>query len=145
MSFTNDLLAGLAVLLADEAGATWRPTGVYPAGSAWPIFLTVVPAAPDEMIALTAYPVEDNPTVSDVVVGVQLRARGSRDPRPVQDRLDAAYTVLHGRAGTVIGGITVPLIWRQSGAYLGTDGNGRHEHSHNYYLHANRPSVHRPD
>lgn len=147
MSWTRNLLTGIGELLADTAGATWRPDGAYSAGDPWPIVLTVVPPDPDQVITLTAYPVSGDPGLADVVQGVQIRTRGTRDPWPVMDVNDAIFDALHGAEGLVLGGVPVTLAWLPSGGaiYLGPDSNGRHEHTQNVYLHAARPTQHRPD
>lgn len=145
MTFTNDLLAGLGALIDAEAGATWRPNGIYPAADPWPIFLTTVPASPDQMLALFPYTVSEDTRVNDVVQGVQIRSRCGRDPRPGNTVNDAIFDALHGREHTAIGGVPVVLTYRNSHAYLGVDSGGRHEWTSNYYLHAARPSPHRLD
>lgn len=145
MSFTGDLLAGIGQLLAEQAGATWKATGSYAASDPWPVVITAVPATPDQVIVLTPYTVSEDDNLNDVVQGVQIRTRGTRDPRPVSDMNDAIFDALHGLTDLVLNGVPVVLVSRNSAAYLGVDDNGRHEHTANYYVMAARPSTHRPD
>jgi len=145
VSWTNRLLAGIGQHLAANAGATWRPTGAYTTADKWPVVITAVPASPDEVIVLTPYSVTDDFGTSDVVQGVQVRTRGTRDPRPVSDRNDAIYDALHGLAHVVLNGVHIVSIERNSAAYLGVDANGRHEYTSNFYVQAARPSTHRTD
>lgn len=134
MSFTADLLQGLAEIIAADTTAVWRPSGVYtPAETG--IVIGTVPQSPDAVVVLTAYPVRDEPVGADSVVGVQIRTRtGGADPRSTIDLDDEIFTALHSRPAGDIGGIRVTQIWRQSGTPMGADGNGRHERSSNYYL-----------
>jgi hypothetical protein len=145
MGYTTDLLTGIAELL-DAAGAgTWNPTGVYAADDTG-ITLTVIPAQPERIVCLTAYPVDDSePGSTDVVTGVQVRFRAGRDPRDVEDMADAVYDQLQGLAQQRIGGVPVAQMWRQSSALWGADSNGRWERSDNYYVQASRATAHNTD
>lgn len=144
MAFTDDLLTGVAAYLAAGGVGTWRPSGVYLLTDVRPIIITAVPASPDEVIVLTPYTVSDDYSLSDSVQGVQVRTRGTRDPRTVQAVDDDVFGRLHGAHGvTLPGGLRLVACERQSGTPLGVDGNGRHERSSNYYLTVNRPTLHR--
>lgn len=144
MPFTDQLLAGVAQLLADAGAGTWRPSGSYLPGDQTPITVGTVPAAPDRVLTLTAYAVNDDYSLSDSTVGVQVRTRGDRDPRTVDALDDAAFDALHGLGPTTLaGGVRVVAGWRQSGSPLGPDDSGRHQRSANFYLTVHRPSAHR--
>lgn len=146
MGWTEDALAGLAQLIENGGVGTWQATGKYPAGSANPIFIKAAPAMPDSIITLTPYVVSDDGTLNDSVLGVQIRFRGTTDPRAVEDVADAVFDRLHG-AGSVALSPTAWLVHaaRMSGTPLGPDGNGRHERTDNYYLTVNRPSLYRTE
>jgi hypothetical protein len=145
VTWTGALLAGIAGRLDAQGVGKWRASGRYQPADVRPIVLTAVPAAPDEMLVLTPYSVDEDALLNDVTQGVQVRTRASRDPRALDALNDAVFDALHGLSGVVLNGVPVVLIYRQSAAYLGVDGNGRHEASQNYYVQAARPSTHRTD
>ena len=143
--FQTDLLTGLATHLAAGAiGATYSPSGAYSALQTG-IVLGNVPQAPDRIITLTAYGVEDSPALSDSVLGVQVRCRwGGQDPRPVDDLQDSIYNLLHGKTNyTLSTGVFVVQSLRQSAVTLGQDENARWSNVANYYLSVHRPSTYR--
>jgi hypothetical protein len=71
VSFTNDMFSGLAQVLATAGVGTYKPTAAYgPTDTA--IVSQVLPQAPDAAIGITFYPVSDDATLSDSVVGVQV-------------------------------------------------------------------------
>ncbi|MEU8473762.1 minor capsid protein [Streptomyces hygroscopicus] len=139
MSWTTDLLDGLARFIAEAGIGVYRPTGVYTADEVG-ITITAVPDTPDQIIAITPYPVDDTSGTTDVLLGVQLRFRAGADPRAVIAREDAVYELLHEREHTEIGGIHVEIMWRQSGGWIGADSRGRQEMTANYYVRAIRPA-----
>lgn len=142
--FSNTLLTGLATYLQAAGIGTWSPTGAYATGQTG-IVLGAVPQFPDAIITLTAYSVDDSPTLSDSTIGVQVRTRcGGQDPRPVDDLADSIYMLLHGMTNvTLTGGVRVVQCLRQSAVSLGVDQNNRWMHSANYYLDVWRPSLNR--
>jgi hypothetical protein len=147
MAWTDDLLAGLADYLADDGTAfTWDPTGTYQPAAPTPLVIGQLPIGPDQVVALSPYPVDDaTGDLNDTVLGVQFRVRGTKDPRTVLAVTDAVFDRLHSARRLVLGGVHVVQIWHVSGADLGTDSNNRHERTENYYVQATRPSAHRPD
>jgi len=145
--FTTDLLAGLATWLALPAnglGATYDATGAYTALQLG-IVLGELRPQPDRQIVLTAYPVSDDPSLSDSVVGVQVISRWEgRDPRPSDDLDDAVFSLLHGKERLVLStGVTIVQVQRVSGAPLGWDENQRRSVSSNYRVTVHRPSTNR--
>ena len=142
--FETLLLTGIAQLLATAGLGTWRDTGVYTAAETG-IVMDTVPASPDRVITLTDYVVADDPTLSDSVIGVQVRTRwGGQDPRPVKDLDGSIFDVLHGMpATTLTGGVRVVSCFRRSGTSMGQDLNGRWGRSSNYYATVHRPSQNR--
>lgn len=144
MSWTDELLAGVAGYLQAGAVGTWRPDGAYLPADVRPILIAAVPSTPDVVIVLTPYGVSDDPSLSDSVQGLQVRTRGDADPRTVNDLADDVFDRLHGAQGVGLpGGLRLVSAYRQSHTPLGVDGNGRHERSDNYHLTAWRPSAHR--
>ncbi|WP_309029141.1 minor capsid protein [Streptomyces alfalfae] len=140
MGYTGDLLGGVAALMQSAGLAVFRPSGTY-TPTELGITFGALPSTPNRAIAITAYPVEDT-SFSDAVTALQIRIRGERDPRPVDDLADDLFDLLHGREQEWIGGVYVALIWRQSQAPLGPDEAGRMELAANYYARTTRPSPH---
>jgi len=142
--FEVQLLTGIAQLLATANLGTWRDTGVYTAAETGIVFDTV-PQSPDRVITLTDYVVSDDPTLSDSVIGVQVRTRwGGQDPRPVKDLDGSIFDALHGLEGVdLTGGIHIVNMFRRSGTSMGQDANNRWGRSSNYYATVHRPSQNR--
>jgi len=142
--FETNLLTGIAHLLADANLGTWRDTGIY-AATETGIILDTVPATPDRVITLTDYVVSDDPTLSDSIIGVQVRTRwGGADPRPVKDLDGGIFNALHGLEGvTLTGGVRVVSCFRRSGTSMGQDISNRWGRSSNFYATVHRPSTNR--
>lgn len=140
MAYTRDLLDGLAQLLADAGHGVYRPGGVYgPDEDITAIGYGTRPEAPDRILWLNTYPVEDT-DLSSVTTGVQVWCRAGGGPLDVSDLADALFAELHNRQRLVLGTTRVALIWRQSQALLGQDAHGRQELTANYYVRATRPA-----
>lgn len=140
MGYTRDVLDGTARLLATAGLGEYRPGGVYgPDESVTAIGYGTRPEAPDRILWLNPYPVEDT-DLTDVITGLQVWIRAGPDPLDVSDVADALFAVLHNRRGLLFGSTRVALIWRQSQALLGQDPRGRHEMTANYYLRGTRPA-----
>lgn len=151
MGWTSDLLVGVAQQLAlSPAAGVWTAPGAIAGetvqGAAPAITLITLPAIPERVICLTDYLLgEDDPSLTEVVVGLQVRIRGTRNPMDSSDIRDAVYDRLQGLAGVVLNGVVVAHIFRDSGTPLGPDSAGRYERSENYRIHANRPGAHRDE
>ncbi len=138
----DDILAAIAHRLDAAGAATWTAAGAYtlPA-SPPPIFLDVMPTAPDEVAVLSAGTIPGQTALdTDRIVQLQIRTRG-----PVGDT-----TGVHITAGTIRGvihdatvqvwgpigaQIYVPLAVHTSTAMLGMDANRRLLRSDNYLIH----------
>jgi hypothetical protein len=140
--WTSRLLTGLAEHLAAAGIGTWRPSGSYQAGEVG-IYIRAIPTSPDRIITLAPYVVASTSGIADVTQGVQIRIRGSQDPRVAEDLGDAIFDLLDSATGLTWRGIPVVEVTRRSYAALGADANGRWELSHNYYVEAMRPTSHR--
>lgn len=136
------MLDGLGQLLEDSGVGVWSTSGGY-ADSDVAIVLTNPPPSPDRAVALIPYPVDDDPTLSDSTVGIQVRTRGTADPTVAADLDDDVFDALQNLAGTDVGGVRVTGVRRVSGVSLGEDKNGRYERTSNYYFRIWRPSPHR--
>lgn len=144
MGYTRDSLDGLARLLASRSVGTYRETGAYLPGETG-IIIGLVPQSPDRVICLIPYPLTDDPTLSNSVMGLQVRSRAAgRDVRDAFDLADAVFDQLHGLGDIDLApGVRLHIAERQSGVPLGEDSNGRAEWSDNYQLTLDRASAHR--
>ncbi|MFI1182612.1 minor capsid protein [Streptomyces sp. NPDC020799] len=141
MSYTSDLLDGLARLLHEHGVGTYRPEGTYAPGETT-IAIATTPPAPDRIICLAAYPVTDSAVLTDTTTGVQVRTRAGADPREVDGLDDAVFDVLHGSGPHLFGSVRVQLVYRVSAAPIGADASGRMERTSNFYVRAHRAHPH---
>lgn len=140
----NDLLDGIAQMIAAAGIAAYNKSGVY-AASDTGIFFKVVNPTPDRIVTLTAYQVSDNTTMPETRFGVQVRVRGLQDPRDVDELGDSIFTLLHGLTGVQFGSVTAEQVLRQSSITLGQDASKRWERADAYYVDAGLPpSSNRP-
>lgn len=122
MSFTTDLLTGLAAHLTS-------------AGIADPKFYKALPTSPDRAIALTAYSASDEPKVAASTIRVQIWFRGIVNNSLDVDELgDSVFNILQGAEDLTFGTAHVVQILRKSSIQLGADANKRNERSDNYEL-----------
>lgn len=142
--WTSRLLTGCAEHLADAGIATWRTSGAYQSDEVG-IVLRSIPQTPDRVVTLAAYPVASAPGMADVTQGIQIRVRGTRDPRVADDLADAIFDALDSAQGLRWRDVPVVQVYRQSYTSLGQDSAGRWELSSNYYVEAMRPTNHRTD
>lgn len=142
--FTSNLLLGLAVYLQGAGLGTWSASGAYSSGQTG-IRLGDMPPEPDRLIVLTAYPVSDDPSLSDSEIGVQIRTRWSAgDKQSVDDLSDALFDLLHGKRALLLStGVTIGQCYRQSASPLGQDALLRWENVSNYYASVWLPSTNR--
>jgi hypothetical protein len=142
VSFTSDLLVGVAQRLHTAGIGVYDADGGY-SDSDVAIVFRAFGQAPDRQIALTTYGVDDNFALSDSVVGLQVRTRGTKDPTVVDAIDDAIFNNLHGAWSATLGSVQVVSVARTSATPFGADGNGRWERVSNYYLTTHRPSPNR--
>ncbi|MEU5945138.1 minor capsid protein [Micromonospora sp. NPDC047465] len=143
--WTSRLLTGLALDLQAADIGVFRPDGPSYTAAEVGIVIRGIPTSPDRIITLAPYVVASPPGMADVIQGVQIRCRGTKDPRVVEDLGDDIFDRLDSRSHEVINGIAVVQMYRQSYSALGSDSNGRWESSHNYYVEAMRATAHRTD
>lgn len=149
-SWTEQLLTGLAELIDAAGVGRWEQDTVLADGDVPAVCLIELPAEITNVICLTDYPVEDDPSTTDGIVGVQVRTRGGRNPLDARRFADGVFEALHGLHGFVLGElgpypVTVAHIYRNSATPIGPDSQGRHERSENYYVHVNRASAGRDE
>ncbi|WP_027945958.1 minor capsid protein [Amycolatopsis taiwanensis] len=143
-SYTVALLKGLAQRIADQGIALYRSDGSAYLPTEIGLFFDAMPPEPDRAIVLTDYPVTDDPSLSDSVLGVQMRSRGlPYDAGSVKAIADGLFDLFHGARDFTVNGIRVVYVVRNSGAVLGRDDNNRWERSDNYYFSLHRPSANR--
>ena len=143
MSFEIDLLTAVGQYLDSTGAGRWLISGTYMAAET-AISIDELPTTPDRGIAMSLYDVEDT-AGTDSVVGLQLWIRGSKSKTSAKETKDAIFDALHNLQHVTWAGIPIVRIWRQSGANLGLDGNGRQEISQNYYLQLTRTGPNRTD
>lgn len=148
-SWDSWLIAGLAAHIAANTSATWRTSGAYTAGEIG-IYDRAIPQTPDTILTLALYVVTaEASATADVAAGVQVRIRGTEDPRICRDLGAEVFDLLDSSGRQFWGSgaqqVSIVDVFRQSQTSLGQDGNGRWEASHNYYVSAMRPTVHRTD
>ncbi len=142
--WTSRLLTGCAEHLHAADVGVWRASGAYQTNEVG-IFIRAIPAAPDRIITLAPYVVASPTGLADYTQGVQIRVRGTKDPRVAEDLADAIFDALDSAHGLFWGGIPIVQCYRQSYTALGADSNGRWETSSNYYVEAMRPTPNRTD
>ncbi|MFI9203333.1 minor capsid protein [Streptomyces sp. NPDC053048] len=127
-----DLLDGLARHLAAVGLLTYDPTG-----RSGDTFIEAMPPQPDLAVCLALYDAGTPEARDDVEQRrLQVRTRGTTDPRVSRTRAEALYRALHGQAGLELpdGTWLVLAAARGTPAPLGPDSNGRHEHVVNFDL-----------
>jgi hypothetical protein len=143
-SIQNDLLDGIAQLIVGAGIATYNTAGVYTTGQTGITFKAVGPI-PDRIVVLTAYVVSDSPTLPLSRLGVQVRVRGTTDPRDVDELGDAIFGILHGLVHVQFNTVHADQILRQSSITLGQDSAKRWERADAYYIDLDvPPTINRP-
>lgn len=144
--FDVAFLEGFAQLLAASPSpvATWKPSGSYSASETG-IVLGLLPATPDQVVTLVAYGVEDDPSLSDSVIGLQVTTRwGGQDPRGTARLTGLVFNRLQGLHDfDLASGVHVVQCLRRSWTSIGQDANARHRTTQNFYVTVHRPSANR--
>lgn len=147
-NFERRFLTGFAQLLDTTTSATWRPSSPYAAGET-AVVLDTIPQSPEAVVVLTAYGVDDDPSLSDTTIGLQITTRTpGQNPLPGYDLSGAVFDALHGLHDVdlpVTGADAVHLVQclRRSHTSIGQDSNGRWRRVQNFYCTVHRPSPHR--
>jgi len=116
-------------------------------------FIHRMPPEPDEAVMVTAYganPVEGSTALGYDEPTVQVRVRGTTDPRNGEARAQAIYGALQGLCHVTMAEGTddelrvISCRSPQTGpAYMGADQAGRHEYAVNTALHVRAQTQHR--
>jgi len=135
------VLDGLAQHMHAHGIATYAANGVYPATVTAPaVFFGRLAPGPDLAVAVAHYNTDPDidTTVNNPKIFVQLRWRGGKDPRTVQDAADAAFAVLHtDTPGIWPGGIRPLWMYRTITAPLEADDNDRWMRADSYEIRLN--------
>lgn len=151
MSATNDLLDGLAQEIAAAGIAAYDTSGVYSVSDTG-IFFSVMPPGsegeppgPDRCVVLTAYALNDDPSLPLGQINVQIRARGTADPRDVNTLSDDLYQLFQALTDRTYGSCHVIQMLRKSSIPMGQDTQRRWEQSQNFVCDVDLPAtVNRP-
>lgn len=123
------VLEGLAQHMADLGIAIYSPSGIYTGTPSLPaIYFGPFPTAgPDRAVTLNHYGSDPDIFTVDTTpeMYVQIRWRGTKDPRVVHDDAWRGFTALHNTSGSWPGGIDVRCITRHIDGPLDADTNGR--------------------
>lgn len=139
-----EFVEGLAALLDSASIGVYSPGGVYAASDVGIEFGTFA-QSPDQQIVLTTYSVQDQVSVDDSILGVNVMLRGTPDPRSVKNRSGLIFNQFQGLTDRWFGSMYLALMWRQSGRLDGKDDNDRWLSSENYYARVAWPTTYRPD
>jgi hypothetical protein len=146
-SFEMAVLDGFASLIAGNADARvplwyeYDPSVPAPDG-VLPITIDRYPQGEDASVTLSEYTVDDDVSLSDSTVGIQV-AIWSRDRRQVKAITSDLFDLLHGRTHGMLGVVTLVMARRSSGTNVGQDSNERQGRTENYYVAVHRPSPNR--
>lgn len=142
MSFTADLLTGLAQYLAGAGiGVTYRPTATYLAGETG-VFFGLYPTTPDRCIALTAYATFDQPKIALSKIRVEIALRGAaNNSLDVDDLGDSVFNALQGIEHQQFGTAHVVQALRVISAATGVDDAKRSQRSDSYAFDVNVPAT----
>ncbi|MFF9844613.1 minor capsid protein [Streptomyces sp. NPDC013740] len=144
MADDPDLLDGLARYLQERGLVTYDPTGV-----SGDCFIETMPSSPDEAVALTIYDdrVEPDSLLPYDEPRVQVRVRGTTDPRVSRRRCAAIRSHLHGLGPVILPdgtNLILSISIQAAPGSIGVDDSGRHEHVCNFRMEIRQPTVHRP-
>jgi hypothetical protein len=146
-SFEMAVLDGFARMISENPDARvplwyeYDPSVTAPAG-ALVVTLDRYPQGRDASVTISEYSVDDDPSLSDSTVGVQV-AIWSKDRRQVKAITSDLFNLLHGRTHGMLGVVTLVMARRSSGTNVGQDSAERQGRTENYYLTVHRPSPHR--
>lgn len=149
MTVTEDVLTGVAELIAAAGIAEWDPSGTYPTTSTG-IFLKTMPdgaGIPDRAVALNLIPVTANPSIPFGSSFLQVACRGVRnDPLDVDRLADPIFDILHGVTGRVLGSARIAQLLFHTAAPMGQDANTRWERADKYLAVIDSPpTILRPE
>ncbi|THA82724.1 minor capsid protein [Streptomyces sp. A0592] len=142
MADDPDLLHGVALYLHERDLVTYTPDDV-----GGDLFMEGMPSTPDQCVVLTGYggPEPDSLLPYDQP-RVQIRVRGTTDPRVSRRRAKAIRSELHGLGPVILPDGTNVISCHALQAApesLGADDNRRFEHVVNFEFETRETTVHR--
>lgn len=113
-------------------------------GPGWDVAIDTMPDSPSQVVAITGYGGPqthagrgwDRPSI-------QIRVRGTQDPRVSRGRCQAIYDALHGLSNVELPGplwVTNCVAITSSPQAMGMDANNRHEHVVSFELEVRNPA-----
>ncbi|WP_293782601.1 minor capsid protein [uncultured Aeromicrobium sp.] len=145
----NRFLQGVALHLSMHGIGTYAEDGLYADGDLG-IVLHARPQSPPDVISLSAYTVDDDPSLSDTTLGLQVWVRrDSQDPTVTSGTADAVFDLLHGAHDFRLPspddepGVWVVQCLRRSQVSGGQDESDRWADIQNFYVTIHYPSAHR--
>lgn len=149
MTVTEDILTGVAELIATAGIGVWNPDGVY-ALTDTGIFLKTMPdgtGIPDRVITLNLIPVTANVSIPFGSWFLQVACRGVRNnPLDVDRIADPIFDVLHGLTDITFGASHLTQLLFHTGAPMGQDANTRWERAEKYLADIDSPpTILRPE
>lgn len=140
----TELTVGLIGILTANGLGVYDPTTV-PAPTDVAIGIQDIPPEPDNVIVLSPRPALDSADVNDSIVAVQVYVRGPADPTVAMARDEAIFNLFQSLNSTVVNGVPLAAMWRQSSTLVGQDANQRNERYSTYYCRVSFQTAHRPD
>lgn len=137
---TLDVLTGLAgALVTGGVGVYRSDASEYQPGEIG-IYLNNMPDQPDQAIVLTPYFAGSGDILLTIDrIAIQVRTRGSVDPRTEFALRDGVYAAFQGLRNLVYGSVHLIVLELVSSVPLGRDTAGRWEYSSNYYADIDMP------
>lgn len=128
-------LVGLAEYLDEEGVGVWLTTGSYQTGQCG-IVIGALPPAPVSVIGLIPYVVGDEhgQPWGERAVQITMRSQGIIAALELQD---AVFKALDHRS-LRLGGVDVPMVWRQVADVVAPDESKREIIQDSYYLRVSR-------
>ncbi len=138
----TQVAAALAQHLHNHGAVTYSPTGVYTPNHSGPpaVFFGKLADQPARAVAICHYLTDPEyfAQTSTPLMRFQLRFRGGKDPRTVQDDADHVQSLLTIKTpATWPGGVTVLTAWRSITAPIETDSNERWMRADSYEIRLN--------
>ena len=125
----NAVLDALAQHMADVGIAVYNASGIYTGTLTLPAiyFGPFSTTGPDRAVTLNHYGTDPDIFTVDTTpeMYVQIRWRGTKDPRVVRDDAWRGFLALHNASGSWPGGIDVRDLTRHIDGPLDADTNGR--------------------
>lgn len=116
----------------------YEPTGIYGTGTLPAVFFGAMPDTPNDAIVINTY--NDDRSRDDDNPDYYLQIRGrraGRDPRAVDQLMDAIYRAIHDTSHQMWGSVRVLLCRRVVRAQRDPDANGRWTRPDSYRITAN--------